>query len=140
MPTTHFTRIAMAIAVLTLAACSTTKLAETADVTGKAVAAAPASPAPAPAPAPAARPSITEPELNAKYVAQLVAECEEAKSYTALIRAAGAFFRSGDRLEAAFLPDAASRRFRKTNAAIALTPPPSRDRTYFVVGLRRLKY
>ena len=53
MPTTHFTRIAMAIAVLTLAACSTTKLAETADVTGKAVAAAPASPAPAPAPAPA---------------------------------------------------------------------------------------
>ena len=53
MPTTHFTRIAMAIAVLALAACSTTKLAETADVTGKAVAAAPASPAPAPAPAPA---------------------------------------------------------------------------------------
>jgi peptidoglycan-associated lipoprotein len=43
----------MAIAVLTLAACSITKLAETADVTGKAVAAAPASPAPAPAPAPA---------------------------------------------------------------------------------------
>ena len=42
----------MAIAVLTLAACSSTKLAETADVTGKAVAAAPASPAPAPAPAP----------------------------------------------------------------------------------------
>jgi len=53
MSTTHLTRIAMAIAVLTLAACSTTNLAETADVTGKAVAAAPASPAPAPAPAPA---------------------------------------------------------------------------------------
>ena len=49
MSTKHFTGIAMAIAVLTLAACSTTKLAETADVTGKAVAAAPASPAPAPA-------------------------------------------------------------------------------------------
>jgi len=49
MPTTHFTRIAMAIAVLTLAACSTTKLAETADVTGKAVAAAAAPTTPAPA-------------------------------------------------------------------------------------------
>ena len=44
------------------------------------------------------------------------------------------------KISKAFLPDAASRRFRKTNAAIALTPPPSRDRTYFVVGLRRLKY
>ena len=47
MSTTHFTRIAMAIAVLSLAACSSTKLAETGDVSGKAVAAAPASPAPA---------------------------------------------------------------------------------------------
>ncbi len=53
MSTTHLTRIAMAIAVLTLAACSSTKLAETGDVSGKAVVAAPASPAPAPAPAPA---------------------------------------------------------------------------------------
>lgn len=53
MSSTHFTRIAVAIAVLTLAACSSTKLAETGDVSGKAVVAAPASPAPAPAPAPA---------------------------------------------------------------------------------------
>ena len=53
MSTKHFTGIAMAIAVLTLAACSSTKLAETGDVSGKAVAAAPASPPPAPAPAPA---------------------------------------------------------------------------------------
>ena len=53
MSTTHLTRIAMAIAVLTLAACSPTKLAETGDVSGKAVVAAPASSAPAPAPAPA---------------------------------------------------------------------------------------
>ena len=53
MSTTHLTRIAMAIAVLTLAACSSTKLAETGDVSGKAVVAAPASSAPAPAPAPA---------------------------------------------------------------------------------------
>ena len=53
MSSTHISRIAMAIVTLALAACSTTKLAETADVTGKAVAAAPASPAPAPAPAPA---------------------------------------------------------------------------------------
>ena len=51
MSTKHFTGIAMAIAVLTLAACSSTKLAETGDVSGKAVVAAPASPAPAPAPA-----------------------------------------------------------------------------------------
>ena len=48
MSSTHISRIAMAIAVLALAACSTTKLAETADVTGKAVvAAAPTTPAPA---------------------------------------------------------------------------------------------
>jgi len=46
MSSTHFTRIAIAIFALSLAACSTTKLAETADVTGKAVA-APATPAPA---------------------------------------------------------------------------------------------
>jgi peptidoglycan-associated lipoprotein len=44
MSSTHLTRIAMAIAALALAACSSTKLAETADVTGKAVA-APATPA-----------------------------------------------------------------------------------------------
>ena len=44
MSSTHLTRIAMAIAALELAACSSTKLAETADVTGKAVA-APATPA-----------------------------------------------------------------------------------------------
>ena len=37
MTSTHLTRIAMAIAALALAACSTTKLAETADVKGKAV-------------------------------------------------------------------------------------------------------
>jgi len=47
MFSTHLTRIAMAITALALAACSTTKLAETADVTGKAVVAAPASPPPA---------------------------------------------------------------------------------------------
>ena len=46
MFSTHLTRIAMAITALALAACSTTKLAETADVTGKAVVAAPVSPAP----------------------------------------------------------------------------------------------
>ena len=44
MSSTHLTRIAMAIAALALAACSSTKLAETADVTGKAVA-APTTPA-----------------------------------------------------------------------------------------------
>jgi peptidoglycan-associated lipoprotein len=44
MTSTHITRIAMAITALTLAACSSTKLAETADVSGKAVA-APAAPA-----------------------------------------------------------------------------------------------
>ena len=44
MSFTHLTRIAMAIAALALAACSSTKLAETADVTGKAVA-APTTPA-----------------------------------------------------------------------------------------------
>ena len=54
----------MAIAVLTLAACSTTKLAETADVTGKAVAAAPASPAPAPPPAKSAVAAVVADHLN----------------------------------------------------------------------------
>jgi peptidoglycan-associated lipoprotein len=44
MSSTHLTRIALAIAALALAACSSTKLAETADVTGKAVA-APTTPA-----------------------------------------------------------------------------------------------
>jgi peptidoglycan-associated lipoprotein len=44
MSSTHLTRIAMAIAALALAACSSTKLAETADVTGKSVA-APTTPA-----------------------------------------------------------------------------------------------
>ena len=44
MTSTHITRIAMAITALALAACSSTKLAETADVSGKAVA-APAAPA-----------------------------------------------------------------------------------------------
>jgi len=44
MSSTHLTRIAMSIAALALAACSSTKLAETADVTGKAVA-APTTPA-----------------------------------------------------------------------------------------------
>ena len=44
MTFTHITRIAMAITALALAACSSTKLAETADVSGKAVA-APATPA-----------------------------------------------------------------------------------------------
>ena len=49
MSSTQLTRIAMVIAALALTACSTTKLADTADVTGKAVVAAPASPVPAPA-------------------------------------------------------------------------------------------
>ena len=46
MSSIQITRIAMASVALMLAACSSTKLAETGDVTGKAVA-APASPAPA---------------------------------------------------------------------------------------------
>jgi peptidoglycan-associated lipoprotein len=44
MTSNHFTRIAVALATLALAACSSTKLAETTDVKGKAVD-APASPA-----------------------------------------------------------------------------------------------
>ena len=64
MSTTHLTRIAMAIAVLTLAACSSTKLAETGDVSGKAVVAAPASPAPAPAPAKSAVAAVVADHLN----------------------------------------------------------------------------
>lgn len=63
MSTTHHTRIAMAIAVLTLAACSSTKLAETADVSGKAVAAAPASSV-APAPAESAVAAVVADHLN----------------------------------------------------------------------------
>ena len=47
MSSKHFNRIAVALAALVLAACSSTKLAETGDVTGKAVTAAPANPAPA---------------------------------------------------------------------------------------------
>jgi peptidoglycan-associated lipoprotein len=54
----------MAIAVLTLAACSSTKLAETGDVSGKAVVAAPASPAPAPAPAKSAVAAVVADHLN----------------------------------------------------------------------------
>ena len=64
MSTTHLNRIAMAIAVLTLAACSSTKLAETADVSGKAVVAAPASSAPAPAPAKSAVAEVVADHLN----------------------------------------------------------------------------
>ena len=64
MSTTHLTRVAMAIAVLTLAACSSTKLAETGDVSGKAVVAAPASPAPAPAPAKSAVAAVVADHLN----------------------------------------------------------------------------
>ena len=64
MPSTHISRIAMAIAALALAACSTTKLAETADVSGKAVAAAPASPALAPAPAKSAVAAVVADHLN----------------------------------------------------------------------------
>ena len=64
MSTKHFTGIAMAIAVLTLAACSSTKLAETGDVSGKAVAAAPASPPPAPAPAKSAVAAVVADHLN----------------------------------------------------------------------------
>jgi len=64
MPSTHISRIAMAIAALALAACSTTKLAETADVSGKAVAAAPASSAPAPAPAKSAVAAVVADHLN----------------------------------------------------------------------------
>lgn len=63
MSTTHHTRIAMAIAVLTLAACSSTKLAETAEVSGKAVAAAPASSV-APAPAKSAVAAVVADHLN----------------------------------------------------------------------------
>lgn len=45
MTSNHFTRISIALAALALAACSSTKLAETTDVKGKAVAAdAPAAP------------------------------------------------------------------------------------------------
>ncbi len=47
MSLTQITRITTASVALMLAACSSTKLAETGDVTGKAVVAAPASPAPA---------------------------------------------------------------------------------------------
>jgi peptidoglycan-associated lipoprotein len=64
MSSTHISRIAMAIAALALAACSTTKLAETADVSGKAVAAAPASSAPAPAPAKSAVAAVVADHLN----------------------------------------------------------------------------
>lgn len=64
MSTKQFTRIAMAIAVLTVAACSSTKLAETGDVSGKAVVAAPASPPPAPAPAKSAVAAVVADHLN----------------------------------------------------------------------------
>jgi len=63
MSSTHISRIAMAMAVLALAACSTTKLAETADVTGKAVVAA-ASPAATPAPAQSAVAPVVADHLN----------------------------------------------------------------------------
>ena len=63
MSSTHISRIAMAIAVLALAACSTTKLAETADVTGKAVVAAAAA-ATAPAPAQSAVAPVVADHLN----------------------------------------------------------------------------
>jgi peptidoglycan-associated lipoprotein len=63
MSSTNISRIAMAIAVLALAACSTTKLAETADVTGKAVVAA-AAPATAPAPAQSAVAPVVADHLN----------------------------------------------------------------------------
>jgi len=64
MSFTYISRIAMAIAALALAACSTTKLAETADVSGKAVAAAPASSAPSPAPAKSAVAAVVADHLN----------------------------------------------------------------------------
>jgi len=63
MSSTHISRIAMAIAVLALAACSTTKLAETADVTGKAVVAV-ASPAATPAPAQSTVAPVVADHLN----------------------------------------------------------------------------